>query len=248
MDGGCEVEGHPGQLPAVIKICHKRLSLLRRLRGFALERAVGLFGHALIPMCLPGKVEQAGGSIFPPKLDTLLAWSTLFRSEGTWGNYLGYVKTACVLVKVETQVFDNVALKRARASVQKGLNFQPREKMWIQKCVRKYFTGFLNAACLHAQGCGREIIGRMRSIARPKVLWIFVFVCIHLPPSTPLRGATRYEGKIWWHVTVVPRRRHDRSRTAEKARCTRPAGKTTVQLPIYICLQEKPPSGEQVSA
>ena len=41
---------------------------------------------------------------FPPELNVLLAWSTMFRSEGTWGNYLGHVKTACVLVKASTQV------------------------------------------------------------------------------------------------------------------------------------------------
>ena len=41
---------------------------------------------------------------FPPGLDTLLAWSVLFRSEGTLANYLGYVKTACLILGVSTQV------------------------------------------------------------------------------------------------------------------------------------------------
>ena len=93
---------------------------------------------------------------FPPDLDVLLAWSTLFRSEGTLSNYLAYVKTACVILKAPTQVsghrralscngylllmvflawqvFENPALVRAKASVKKAQNFQPREKMWIQR-------------------------------------------------------------------------------------------------------------------
>ena len=41
---------------------------------------------------------------FPPQLDTLLAWSTTFRSAGTLSNYLGYVKTGCLLVGASTEV------------------------------------------------------------------------------------------------------------------------------------------------
>ncbi len=51
-----------------------------------------------------GTVDPARGRYFPPKLNVLLAWSTLFRSEGTWGNYLAYVKTATVMVEASTQV------------------------------------------------------------------------------------------------------------------------------------------------
>ena len=41
---------------------------------------------------------------FPPQLDTLLAWSTTFRSAGTLSNYLGYVKTGCLIVGASTEV------------------------------------------------------------------------------------------------------------------------------------------------
>ena len=50
------------------------------------------------------KVAQRASRYFPPKLEHLLAWSTLFRCEGTWSNYLGYVRTACVVVKASTKV------------------------------------------------------------------------------------------------------------------------------------------------
>ena len=41
---------------------------------------------------------------FPPALDTLLAWSATFRSEGTLSNYFGFVKTGCLLVGASTEV------------------------------------------------------------------------------------------------------------------------------------------------
>jgi len=40
----------------------------------------------------------------PPKLNVLLAWSTLFRNAATWKNYLGYVKTACMLTNAPVKV------------------------------------------------------------------------------------------------------------------------------------------------
>ena len=90
---------------------------------------------------------------FPPRLEWLLAWSTLFRSEGTLGNYLGYVKTGCLVVKAPVkvvdvtvachsvvlsfvcamQVFDHPALQRAKAATAKRMNFSKRPRMWIQR-------------------------------------------------------------------------------------------------------------------
>ena len=41
---------------------------------------------------------------FPPPLDLLLSWTTLFRSGGTLRNYLGYLQTGCLMVDAPTQV------------------------------------------------------------------------------------------------------------------------------------------------
>ena len=41
---------------------------------------------------------------FPPTIGALLAWSTLFRDGGTFRNYLGYVKTGCMLTNACTKV------------------------------------------------------------------------------------------------------------------------------------------------
>ena len=90
---------------------------------------------------------------YPPRLDALLAWSVLFRSGGTLRNYLGYVKTGCIMAGADTKVsptssalcrlsqvrsvfckvFDSPALRKAKASVDKNRLFQKREPQWLQR-------------------------------------------------------------------------------------------------------------------
>ena len=88
---------------------------------------------------------------FPPRLKVLLAWTTMFRSGGTLRNYIGYVKTGCIIVGADTrarrelaysvrdfvlhfgEIFDEPALIKAKASVDKGRLFKKREEMWIQR-------------------------------------------------------------------------------------------------------------------
>ena len=43
-------------------------------------------------------------NFFPPQLGLLIAWSRLFRVRGVFSNYLGYVRTGCMLVKAPTEV------------------------------------------------------------------------------------------------------------------------------------------------
>ena len=86
--------------------------------------------------CYEGFMSQARPNakyVLPPLLDDLLAWSIMFRSDGTLSNYLGHVKTACMLYNVAVKVFDNVALKRAKEAVRKRHNFEQRPKLWIQR-------------------------------------------------------------------------------------------------------------------
>jgi hypothetical protein len=79
--------------------------------------------------------DSVGGApeYFPPKLDWILAWSKLFRCKRTFSNYVGYVKTACLLVKAEISVFDHPALARAKVAVEKSARFAARPKLWIQR-------------------------------------------------------------------------------------------------------------------
>jgi hypothetical protein len=116
------------------------------MRALAMAVALLVFSDAAGP---------GGSRYFPPDPGLLLAWSALFRSAGTWNNYLNYVKTACLLIGAPTQVcfsvcdgsipvasacrlaevFEGKALERARGSITKARNFCPRAKMWIQRCV-----------------------------------------------------------------------------------------------------------------
>ena len=73
----------------------------------------------------------------PPKIDELLAWSTLFRCSKTFGNYLNYVRLGCELVGVSTSVFDEGAhmLKRAKRSIEKKRKFIARGQMFLRLTV-----------------------------------------------------------------------------------------------------------------
>ena len=97
------------------------------------------------------RADPENGRLLPPSISLLLAWTTLFRSPRTLSNYLGYVKTACLLCEkpvtvrlcsqckefatrtLHLQVFDCPALKRAKDSVSKSGAFTSRPKMWLRR-------------------------------------------------------------------------------------------------------------------
>ena len=78
------------------------------------------------------KVLGHGTDDLPPKINELLAWSTLFRCSKTYRNYLNYVRLGCELVSVETSVFDNSMLKRAQRSIEKKWKFIARGQMFLR--------------------------------------------------------------------------------------------------------------------
>ena len=53
---------------------------------------------------LPHRFDPSRKRYFPPPVELLLAWSTLFRSAQTFSNYLGYVKTGCLIMNAATEV------------------------------------------------------------------------------------------------------------------------------------------------
>ena len=59
------------------------------------------------------------GSSFPPELDDLLAWSRLFQHEGTFCNYVAYVRLGCEIVGAPIDVFGHPSVKRAKTVVAK---------------------------------------------------------------------------------------------------------------------------------
>ena len=71
--------------------------------------------------------------LWPPKLDWLLAWASMFRCSGTFSNYLGYVKVGCLIERAGVEVFNHPAVRRAKDSVKKAGRFASREKLWIRR-------------------------------------------------------------------------------------------------------------------
>lgn len=71
--------------------------------------------------------------MFPPKAAHLQAWSRLFRCAGTFGNYMSYVRTGCMVLGVDTQVFNDPALRRAKKAVASANAFTTRPRMWIRR-------------------------------------------------------------------------------------------------------------------
>ena len=74
-----------------------------------------------------------GVAAFPPRVEWLQAWGTMFRCSGTFSNYLGYAKVGCLLAKEDTRVFQHPAVRRAKDSVAKSGRFASREKLWIRR-------------------------------------------------------------------------------------------------------------------
>ena len=61
--------------------------------------------HCYVPCVLiDASSPDQKASYFPPSLETLMAWSSLFRCCDTFRNYCNYVRTACFLVKAPTEV------------------------------------------------------------------------------------------------------------------------------------------------
>ena len=92
---------------------------------------------------------------FPPNLDDVLGWSHAFRyvlalvrfgaeghgastcmrcrSLGTFANYLGYLRTACLAMGVKGPEQGHPALKRAMVAIVKREMFEQRSKKFIDK-------------------------------------------------------------------------------------------------------------------
>ena len=78
-------------------------------------------------------IAPRGTAALPPKLEDLQAWSTLFRHEGTFGNYLGYVRTACLLCCVPVDVLSDPAVARAKECIRKRGLFSKRPRLWLRR-------------------------------------------------------------------------------------------------------------------
>ena len=106
------------RIDAILGACPRSLPQLRS--------GVRLFA-SFVDSVRPGTTRY-----LPPERDTILAWSMLFQSPGTFANYLGYVRTACLLIGTQVDVFNEPAVRRAKVAIEKR-NLRPaREPKFIQ--------------------------------------------------------------------------------------------------------------------
>ena len=71
------------------------------------------------------------GRELPPSQDGLLAWSMTFRCDRTFSNYLGHVKTGCMLLGLSCEAVDSQVLKRAKLAIAKRTSFRPRMQLFL---------------------------------------------------------------------------------------------------------------------
>jgi hypothetical protein len=94
--------------------------------------------HVGLRLCLPDDAfpnvsARDGRKYFPPAVPMLLAWSMGFRVRGTFVNYLGYVRTGCLVAGCSVQAFSDPAGQRAKMSIDDSVDFERRPPMLLQQ-------------------------------------------------------------------------------------------------------------------
>ena len=141
-----------------------------------------------------------------------MAWSVLFRSEGTFANYLGYLKTACLLCKAPTevlihyqhrflthhgrvlhvQVFEHHAIERAKASIAKRGNFRKRPRRWIRRLIPSVLHYSKSAMLFRTSLCRQQVVEILRfckenrQYQRYAMLYLFTYIFLLRLPSEAL--------------------------------------------------------------
>ena len=82
----------------------ERCEVLCRLPRQAVAPGMDVCSMQSAICLLPDTLFPEKDSKLPPRLETLLAWSRLFRCGRTFRNYLGYVRTACLVAKLPVAV------------------------------------------------------------------------------------------------------------------------------------------------
>ena len=118
-------------------------------------------------------------AVLPPQAATLAAWAALFRCEGTFGNYIGYLRTGCMLLGHSVDTFNDPLVKRARRAIKSRGDFVARPKQ---------FLGQRELCMLLAKPA---VESRQQSLA---MLWLFAYVFLARVPSEALPVArVQYE-------------------------------------------------------
>jgi len=102
-----EVWLEEARVDAILGACRLSMKSVRSGIKCYLAFAGGLLGSVRIGSSISrcsGRADPHRARLLPPRLNVLQSWSTMFRCERTFGNYLGHVRTACQLACVSTKV------------------------------------------------------------------------------------------------------------------------------------------------
>ena len=127
----------------------------------------------------------------PPSIDMLLAWSNLFRSSGTFKNYVTHLRTACQISGFGTDHLYDRLLGKACRAIDKRRGYIARKPMFI--CF-----DLVQRIVENASAC-TDPVAKTLSMA---ILMTYVFL-LRLPSEClPVRTASLTQGNVQ-HQAVV---------------------------------------------
>jgi hypothetical protein len=153
------VAGGGGPLWALRAFCFQDMSAVDKFMWLEKARVDSILGasRGSLPSVRSGircylafvtAVAPETPSFFPPQLQLLVAWSRLFRVRGVFSNYLGYVKTGCMLVKAPTEVWLRVSCSRVGL-----LACVSCRSLTTQRCRRRRWPSIRQACSCDATPC-----------------------------------------------------------------------------------------------
>ena len=71
----------------------------------------------------------------PPTVEGITCWSHTFRCVGTFANYLGYLRSACLALNVTAPPANDPVIRRAKAAVVKRMVWSPRRVSCVSACL-----------------------------------------------------------------------------------------------------------------
>jgi hypothetical protein len=112
---------------------------------------------------------------FPVLIDDVVAWSMTFRCVGTFGNYLGHVRSACCAYGHDPPAVGHPAIKRAFAAIAKRLLFTAR---WV--CCTRLCTNAAHVLWQAKNGDTAFDVEEHDGKVHFNAAWRVVAYCVHV--------------------------------------------------------------------
>ena len=80
------------------------------------------------------------GKELPPSIDGLPCWSRMFRNWKTYRNYLGKLRLACELAKVDTTAFNSPSIRRAKRILRNSAPLPKPQSFIVRSLLERLVT------------------------------------------------------------------------------------------------------------